>query len=248
MAVVDRAPKSTDIVGKTIARLLQTEWEHLERFSHCNFYVEFTDGTLLYLDYDSMELVGDESRNELQLRPVDINESYPAFFSSDGELGIGARVERVLTTTYHDVYLVLVGEHYLRAELEEAQTQLELMNHQEFLYWATIHEYFDYWTKELVIYNNIRAIDLKLISKVDDLVLWQSAELFLAADQIKDGNDIPLSCLPNTPTDIGWTARFVVPEPGLYRFSVQRRGPEFFIDMEIDQAVIDRGWLEICIK
>ena len=156
MATMNRTPQSTDIVGKTIARLLQTEWDHSEDYSSCNFYVEFTDGTLIWLLDDTMELVDTDTRNSLNLRTVDVDTSYPAFFcSSDGETGIGARVEQVLIATYDEVYWVLGGEHYLRSELAEGQTLLGLMDRQEFLYWASILEFFDYWTKEPVIFNNM---------------------------------------------------------------------------------------------
>ena len=249
MSSVDSAVKPTDIFGKTIWRLLQTEWENSDIYSHCNFYIEFTDGTLIWLLDDSMSLIGGDSRSSLNLRPVDVDTDFPAFFpTSNGDLGIGARVERVLTMTYGTVWMVVEGQRYLRSVLAEGQTMLELMDETEFLYWPSIFEFFDYWTKEPVIFNNMRAIDVRLTSNTHDLATSQSGELGLTIARHKCSENVNRYGKPNTAVENGWIARFVVSEPGIYRFMVQRKEGEFATDVEIDESVIERGWLEICIQ
>lgn len=236
-----------DIVGKTIARILQTEWEHLEGFSHCEFYVEFTNGTLLGFQYDSLLRIDADDRMLLRLRDVEIDSDFPAFFSSDGFTGVGATIEKVLTTSYDEPYLLLSGQYYLTSELEECQTALSLLHHQEFLYYARISEFFDYWTKEPYIFNNMRAIDVIVKSNVDDLDLWQSSELFLTIGRVWEGEVRDRLAVPNKPKDNGWSARFVVPEVGIYRIFVKRRQGEFFADVHINEFVIAEGRVEICV-
>lgn len=236
----------SDIVGKTIARILQTEWEHSENFSNCDFYVEFTDGTLIYLGFDgSLCRIDSEDRASIKLHDVEIDSDYPAFWSCDENVGVGSLIEKVLKDTCDDVYLVLSERYYLTPQVEEGSTQLGLLNRKNFLDYARYDEFFDYWTNKPFISDNMRAIDVIVKSSVDDLNLWQSRDLFLTIGHVKDGNVSDRVFVPNKPHGDLWKARFVVPEPGTFQIRVQRRGDDFCSDFQIDESVIVEGLLEV---
>jgi hypothetical protein len=133
----------------------------------------------------------------------------------------------------------------LNNELGEGQTALVVNDYQSFLYFARIFEFFDYWTRELCIFENMRAIDLVITSSANDLDLWQSSELFLTIARVNDGSAGKSRAIPNKAWGAGWKARFVVPEVGAYRIVVQRRQSTFSKDVSIDQSVIAAGHLEI---
>jgi hypothetical protein len=236
----------SDIIGKTIAKILQTEWEHSEKFSSCNFYIEFTDGTLISLCESFIQIESD-GRASLNLQNIDRDSDFPAFWSSDGNTGVGATIEKVLTTSYNTVCLQMSGQYYLAAVLEEGQTALCIWDQNDFLDNARSCEYFDYWTKAPCIFNNMRAIDMIIESSVDDLVLWQSSDLHLTIGRIKDEHVSELLSVPNMPNGEACKARVVVPEPGAYRIIVKRRQGDFVTDVQIDEAVIVGGRLNIRI-
>jgi len=238
---MDRPATEGDIVGKTVARILQTEWEHSETYSSCDFYMEFTDGTLIRLGFDSLSWIDAGGCTSLGLRDVEIDSDFPAFWSSDGCTGVGATIEKVITTSYDNIYLMMSGQYYLTSQFEEGQTALSLHDHEDFLDYARIFEFFDYWTKEPCIINNLRSIDVIVESSVDDLDLWQSRELFLTIGRVKDGVVSNMLAVPNEASGKGWKARFVVPEVGTYRIIVQRRQGDFVADVHIDESVINRG-------
>ena len=95
---MDRPATKGDLVGKTIARVLQTEWEHSEEFSSCNYYLEFTDGTLIRLDVHSIPCIC--TGNSESLKDIETDTDFPACFSSDGSTGAGLIVDNVITTSY----------------------------------------------------------------------------------------------------------------------------------------------------
>lgn len=234
------------IIGKTIARVLQTEWEHIEYFSCCSFYIELTDGTLVDLGLDgSPLLICTNDRESLKLHDVEIDTESPAFWSSDDSIAIGSSIEKVLRDDYDNAYLLLSGQYYLTTDSDEHATLLGLLNHKDFVDRARSLEFFDYWTKEPFIVDNMRAIDVIVTSTVDDLDLWQSRELFLTIGRVKDGNVIDRMCIPNSMHGESWTARFVVPEPGTYQVWVQRLNDDFSTDVRIDEQVIAEGQLQI---
>ena len=240
---MNRPATKGDLVGKTIARVLQTEWEHSEEYSSCNYYLEFTDGTLVWLECDSFPWVCTGGRESL--KDVETDTGYPACFSSDGSTGIGRTVDNVITTSYGNVYLVLSGQYYLTAELGEGHPSLYVNDRADFLQQARIWEFFDYWTKEPCIFDNMRAIDVVVESNARDLKLWQSRELFLTIGPVKAGQVSDRLALTNERIAGGWKARFVVPELGEYRIAVQRQRREFVADIQIDEAVISAGFVKI---
>lgn len=237
--------KDSDIVGKIIARVLQTEWEHLEEFSHCDFYIEFSDGTLIGLGFDTLSRIDINDWKRWNLKDVEIDSDFPSFWTPDGFTGIGGKIERVLTTGYGSVFLLISGRHYLTAEITEGQAVLCMHDHNAFLHYAQLFEFFDYWTDEPCIFENMRGIDLFITSSVDDLDLWHSSELFLTIGRLENGAVSDRLAVPNKPNRNGWIARFVVPEPGIYRITIQRQQNDFVTDVRIDEPVIVGGRLEI---
>ena len=239
--------RESELRGKQIARILQTPWEHSAEYSHCYFFIELTDGSIVELGHDSIALVGDEAAS-LQLLDVEIDSDFPAMFSNHATAGgRGTVIERVLVDPYRSVYVQLSGQCFLHAELEEGQSLISLLNRDEFLYWARLHEFFDYWTGKLVVFDDLRAIDLVITSMVNDLQLWRSSDLFLTIGRVKGGKVSDLLGVPNDRCEDFWKARFVVPEPGVYRIIVQRRQSDFQVDVQIDESVIAAGRLEICV-
>ena len=93
----------------------------------------------------------------------------------------------------------------------------------------------------------MRAIDMIIESSVDDLVLWQSSDLHLTIGRIKDEHVSELLSVPNMPNGEACKVRVVVPEPGAYRIIVKRRQGDFVTDVQIDEAVIVGGRLNIRI-
>jgi hypothetical protein len=162
---MNRPAAKGDLVGKTIARVLQTEWEYSEAFSSCSYYLEFTDRTLVWVNFDSIPWVCTGNRESL--KDVETDSDYPSCFSSDGSTGVGCIVDNVITTSYGEVYLVLSGQHYLTAEIGEGHTSLYVHDRNDFLQHARVSEFFDYWTKEPRIFDNMRAIaSVELLAEV----------------------------------------------------------------------------------
>ena len=140
---------------------------------------------------------------------------------------------------------MLSGQHYLTAEIDEGHTSLYVNDRSDFLQHARISEFFDYWTKEPCIFDNMRAIDVVVESNARDLKLWQSRELFLTIGPVKASKVSDRLAVPNEPFPGGWKARFVVPELGGYRIAVLRQRREFVADIQIDEAVISAGFVKI---
>jgi hypothetical protein len=91
----------------------------------------------------------------------------------------------------------------------------------------------------------MRAIDVLVKSSVHDLKLWQSSELFLTIGRVKAGKVSDLLGVPSKAFAGGWKARFVIPELGNYRIMIERRRGQFSSDIQIDEAVISAGFVEI---
>jgi hypothetical protein len=244
---MSRPIPQSEIHGKHIARILQTPWEHSEEYSYCNFYIELTDGTVVHLGDDSIALADHKGVASLQLVEVEIESDFPAMFSSHPTAGRGAVIERVLVDPYRNIYVQLSGQYFLHVDLEEGRILASLCNRDEFLYWARLHEFFDYWSGELVVFDNLRAIDIVITSDGDDLELWQSRELFLTIGRLRKDKVSDLLGVPNDRIGEAWKARFVVPELGTYRLIVQRQKRDFRVDVKIDESVMAACRLDIHI-
>jgi hypothetical protein len=242
---MNRPATEADVIGKTVAGILHTEWEHWEEFSCCNFFVDLCDRSLIGINRDSLMWIDAGDRASLVLRNVELDCDFPAMWSSDGFTGVGATIEKVLATSYGSIYLQMSGKHYLTVEEEEFQTALGMHDYDDFLHYARTSEYFDYWTKEPCFFENMRAVDVFVESSIGDLRLWQARELFLTIGRVEDGRICDLVCEPNEPSGNGWKARFVVPVLGTYRIFVQRQHGDFAVDVRIDESVIERGRVDV---
>ncbi|MCG8587438.1 MAG: hypothetical protein MI757_22250 [Pirellulales bacterium] len=86
-----RPIQSTDMIGKTILKILQTPWEHSEDYSNCDFYILLTDGTLFEALLSGNFVLVDQ-RSTFASMLIEVDTDYPAFYSSDGFSGIDAHV------------------------------------------------------------------------------------------------------------------------------------------------------------
>ena len=240
--------KNIDVCGKRIARVLQTPWEHSADYSSCEFYLELADSSLLHLGFEGIEAASSADVESLQLQNVDVSSNLLAFCSSDGHSAVGTVFEKVLVDPYDHIYLQLSNQHFLGVDFEEGQNFIALDNYEEFIRRAQLREFFDFWTRDLVIFENLRAIDLVVTGAVNELQLTQSGELYLMIARLRERRVSDRLALPNKRSGEIWTARFVVPEVGDYRVRVQRMPQDFVADVAIDQAVIAAGRLEICVR
>lgn len=242
---MERAVRKPDICGKTLARLLQTPWEHSANYSSCQFYIELTDGSFIHLEDDSIEFFESVNCLPATLQDIDTAPEFPALWLSDKCTGVGVAIEQVLVDYYGTVYLQLASKYFVRSVVEEGQTALSVFNYQEFLRWARYWEFFDYWTGELTIFENLRAIDLVITSSANDLQLWEDRDLFLSIGRVREGKVTDRLSKPNNRRGDSWVARFVVPELGTYQISVQRAQGEFVSDIQIDESTMAAGRLQI---
>lgn len=237
--------KKPDLCGKILARLLQTPWEHSANYSSCQFYIELTDGSFIHLEVDSIEFFESVNCVPATLQDIDTAPEFPALWLSDKCTGVGVEIEQVLVDYYGTVYLQLANQHFVRSELAEGQAALSVFNYEDFLRWPRYWEFFDYWTGELSVFENLRAIDLVITSSATDLRLWEDRDLFLSIGFLRDGAVTDLRGLPNDRLGDSWVARFVVPELGAYQISVQRTQGEFVSDLQIDESTMAAGRLQI---
>lgn len=245
---MERAVRKPDICGKTIARLLQSPWEHSAEYSACRFYIELSDGSLLHIEDDSIELFASVNQVSEALQDIDTAPEFPALWLVGDRTGVGDAIAQVLVDYHGSVYLQLANQHFVRSELAEGQTALSVFNYEEFLRWARYWEFFDYWTGELVVFDNLRAIDLVISSSVNDLKLWQSSTLHLVIGRLNGGTVSDLLALPSDRSGDAWKARFVVSELGSYQVRVQRKQGEFVGTIQIDEAVLATGRVEIHVS
>lgn len=234
-----------DLCGKTLARLLQTPWEHSANYSSCQFYIELTDGSFIRLEDDSIEFFESVNCVPATLQDIDTASEFPALWLSDKCTGVGVAIEQVLVDYYGTVYLQLANKCFVRSVVEEGQTALSVFNYEEFLRWARYWEFFDYWTGELSIFENLRGIDLVITSSANDLQLWEDRDLFLSIGRVREGKVTDLLSKPNNRRGDSWVARFVVPELGAYQISVQRTQGEFVSNIQIDESTMAAGRLQI---
>ena len=244
---MERPAIESDLIGKTIARLLQTKYEG-DEYLASDFYMLLNDGMLIYIGLQSLCVIDGSDRESLTVHDVEIDSKHEPLYTSDGTTGVGQSIEIVLKTHYDDIYLVLSGQHYLKLHAldEDYKDSLCLYDHNEFLEYARTSEMLDFWTGKPCIINNMRAIDVIVKTSID--YLWEDRDLFLTIGRVKDGDVSDLLCMVNEPHDDHWKARFVVPEPGTYRISVAKsQEEETFTDVLIDDAVIGEGSVEVRI-
>jgi hypothetical protein len=240
-----RPVQKADICGKTIGKLLQTPWEHSDSYSSCQFYIELTDGSHIHLEDDSIEFFEPDNCVPTTLQDIDTAPQFPALWLSDECTGVGVEIDQVLVDYYGRVYLQLANQYFVRSVVEEGQTALSIFNYEEFLRWARYWEFFDYWTGELTVFENLRAIDIVIASIARDLQLWEDRDLLLSIGIVRDGAVTNLRGLTNERRGDSWAARFVVAEVGTYQVRVQRAQGEFVADVQIDQSTIAAGRLQI---
>jgi hypothetical protein len=145
---IERAIVPDDILGKPITRILQTPWEHLEKFDHCDFYIALADGTLFELGQSGLALIDGDSRFAHTLINIE-----DAAFLSNGFSGVGATIRRVFVYGRErgresSIYLSLSTGHWLKPDLEEWGCVLLLYDREEFLRGCMGMRVFDYWTRE----------------------------------------------------------------------------------------------------
>ncbi len=144
---IQRPIQPSDIIGETISRFLQTPWEHLDDYSDCNFYILFSDGTLVELG--TFVLVDPQSTFANMLIDIEVKTDFSAFYCCDGFSGEGARIERVYGKVQDcDFYIQLSTGHWITNHLEECCEQLYLLDADEFVDEHDGMIICDYWTRE----------------------------------------------------------------------------------------------------
>lgn len=228
--------KQEEVIGKSIAAILRSDWEQDAGSQYCHFYLQLADGTLVTTE---MYVLGSEEIEAEEHQHVEFCQDNARMYCADDFTGVDSKIDQVLLNEFGDCWIVLEEKRYLHAVDDEGGDYLALLTHNEFLDYARVTEFVDYWTKHAVVIDNLRAIDI-VVRSDGDLELFDG-RLSLDVGIVRDGNVATSLSKTCDQTADGWKTRFVVPEPGVYEVAVSGRSTRILID----DSVIAAGSVDV---